>query len=151
MNLWINTFFPKLEPFYIDGDNDLLDQLNSLGIQVYSRAQFTEVADQFIGEYGANYRHWGVPSTASIVYFEIDTLNDRALQAKLFEHQTRLGRGQIFTFDWVRDISADWLELLMATHRAGDDSIILTHGAWMLLSHLLSNYIKRSCRDELSN
>jgi hypothetical protein len=133
MKLWMDTFLPKQEPFYIDGDNELLDQLNSLGFQVYSRAQFSEVADRFVGEYGANYRHWGVPAMASIVYLEADTLRDRALQAKLFAHQASLGRGQVFTFDWVRDISADWFERLKESHKTCDDRIILTHGAWMLL------------------
>ncbi|MZQ86214.1 hypothetical protein GQF01_29350 [Paenibacillus sp. 5J-6] len=133
MKLWLTTFFPKLEPFYIDGDNNLLHQLESLGFQVYSKAQFVEIANQFVGEYGANYRHWSVSATASIVYLEADTLKDKWLQAKLFEHQVSLGRGQIFTFDWVRDISDDWLKRLKETHLACNDRIILTQGAWKLL------------------
>jgi hypothetical protein len=133
MRQWIDTFFPKQEPFYINCDNELLDQLTLLGSPVYSRAQFSEVSRRFIGEYGANYHHWGVPAAASIVYLEAETLKDRTLRDKLFAQQADLGRGQIYTFDWVRDVSAEWLERLKESHKACDDRIILTHDAWMLL------------------
>lgn len=133
MRRWLDAFVPKREPYYIDRDNELLDQISILGIPVYSRSQFSEIAGRFIGEYGANYRHWGVPATASIVYIESTTLEDKVLRVKLFFHQAILGRGQIYSFDWIRDVSSAWLDRLKLRFKASDNQIILTYDAWIQL------------------
>jgi len=133
MNRWLHTFLPQQEPYYIDSDGELLEQFSNLGLTVYSRLQFSEIAGQFIGEYGASYHHWRVPVGASILYIESAALKDKALRARLFAHQAILGRGQIYPFDWVQDVSFEWFERLKESHEASDNRIILTYDAWIQL------------------
>lgn len=133
IRLWMNTFLPKEEPYYIDSDNELFNQISTLRLPVYSRFQFSEIARQFIGEYGASYSHWDVPATALIVYIDVLNIKDQTLRAKLFAHQAVLGRGQIYPFEWVKDISSEWFERLRESHYASQNRIILTYDAWIQL------------------
>ncbi|QHW31706.1 hypothetical protein GZH47_13225 [Paenibacillus rhizovicinus] len=134
MQRWAETFLPRQEPFYIHCDYELTGWLQSLGLPVYDRAQFLESAGPFIGQYGANYHHWRVPAAASIVILEAARLADRTLTRKLYAHQVALGRGQVYAFDWVKDIGVDVLEHLKESHGTEKDHIILTYDAWMQLS-----------------
>jgi len=129
MKRWTDTFFPVQEPFYVK-DEQLLNELKILNLPVYSRSQFSAIASDFIGGYGANYRHWGVPVSASIAYLKATDLEE-GVRSKLFSHQAALGRGHIYTYNWVKDVDVDSLIILKESHGIGDGEIILTHDAWM--------------------
>lgn len=129
MKRWTDTFLPMKEPFYVN-DEQLLKELKILNIPIYSRDQFATIASDFIGEYGASYRHWGIPVTASIAYLKAGDVQDGILRSKLFSHQVALNRGQIYTYKWVEELDIDSLINLKKSYSVGEERIILTQEAW---------------------
>jgi hypothetical protein len=129
MKRWTDTFLPEQEPFYVN-DEQLLNELKTLNVPVYSRSHFSAIASDFIGDYGGNYRHWNVPGSASIAFLKAIDLEEE-VRSKLFSHQVALGRGQVYTYKWVEDIDVDTFTILKESHDAGDGRIILTHDAWI--------------------
>ncbi|OBR64068.1 hypothetical protein A7K91_20470 [Paenibacillus oryzae] len=130
---WLSGFIPEQELYYIN-EFELISEIQSMGFPVYSRQQFAEAAGDYLGEYGAGYRHWNVASTASLALIESAALKDKQLRGRLFAQQVELGRGHVYALDWIQELGSDCLRVFYEEDSIAGDQLLLTYSAWSRLS-----------------
>jgi hypothetical protein len=143
--MWIRSFLPQHEPFFLRGDH-LVNRLLQAGMIVYTRPEFHKSFPQFLLDYGYTYQLWGIPQetyvwmadTTQRLYIDADLLQD------ILMDQVKLRRGQIYDHTWPLGLQTEraaydlhernWQQLFQRYQvHDGSPHVILTHDVWAML------------------
>ena len=142
---WIDTFLPRYEPFFFQGEPQA-NRLLQAGMIVYTCAEISDSFPGFSVSYGCTYRLWDIPQDT---YMWMSDAVQRAqisadLLRDIFAQQIKLHRGQIYDESWILCLQSkqamhepsnfNW-QNIVSSHPVNDLSpyFVLTHDVWNTL------------------